>query len=660
MWNLCRNALRYCQRKAGSIRIELRAGVMANTVELTVSDDGPGVPEAIRPHLFEPFFTTAASGTGLGLYIAREICDANNASLDYRRACRSGRAVRDRNQGSQELKRSERSGSGGRATAPQRCVLVVDDEVDILELIELTLLRMGLDVERAMACKDAQAKLAGPRHYDLCLTDMRLPDGTGLEIVEHITKGSFDLPVAVITAHGNTENAVAALKAGAFDYVSKPVSLDQLRTLVKSALSLPKVGEIKSAEVAAGEKGLLGNSAAIVHVRDLIEKLARSEAPVHITGESGSGKELAARLIHQKSARRDRPFVPVNCGAIPENLMESEFFGYKKGAFTGADSDRDGFFQAANGGTLFLDEVADLPLPMQVKLLRAIQEKKARKVGSTQEDAVDVRIISATHQNLADCVESGKFRHDLYYRLNVIELRMPALRDMREDIPAIASAVLDKLAAQAKVARPELEEQSMQALAQYDFPGNVRELENILERAMALCDGQRITCRRPAAHPARGGGGRAHRRGLGGQVAAAGIPRPGGEGGHSGGPGEDPLQPHGGRQAAGHHLPRHALPHGAARHQLKPQRPRGGRPSNAHDRTCFRCPRRCSRVRRRACRRAARTCSAPGRRRARPPAIACMSACRTRARPRSSRSTISSCPASPTRRGRSTTMASGP
>jgi len=262
---------------------------------------------------------------------------------------------------------------------------------------------------------------------------------------------------------------------------------------VKSALSLPKASEAKAAAEASGEKGLLGESPAIIHVRDLIEKLARSEAPVHITGESGSGKELAARLIHQKSARRDRPFVPVNCGAIPENLMESEFFGYKKGAFTGADSERDGFFQAANGGTLFLDEVADLPLTMQVKLLRAIQEKKARKVGSTQEDAVDVRIISATHQNLADCVESGKFRHDLYYRLNVIELRMPALRDMREDIPAIASAVLDKLAVQAKVTRPALEEDAMQALAQYDFPGNVRELENILERAMALCDGQRIT-----------------------------------------------------------------------------------------------------------------------------------------------------------------------
>ncbi len=389
------------------------------------------------------------------------------------------------------MKRSERT-AGGRATAPQRCVLVVDDEVDILELIELTLLRMGLDVERAMNVREATVKL-GQRHFDLCLTDMRLPDGTGIEIVDHITRTSMDLPVAVITAHGNTENAVAALKAGAFDYLAKPVGLDQLRTLVKSALSLPKANDAKVVEQASGEKGLLGESIAIQQVRSLIDKLARSEAPVHITGESGSGKELAARLIHQKSARRDRPFVPVNCGAIPENLMESEFFGYKKGAFTGADADRDGFFQAANGGTLFLDEVADLPLPMQVKLLRAIQEKKARKVGSTQEDAVDVRIISATHQNLADCVESGKFRHDLYYRLNVIELRMPALRDMREDIPAIASAILDKLAGQARVPRPQLEDDAMLALRGYDFPGNVRELENILERAMALCDGQRIT-----------------------------------------------------------------------------------------------------------------------------------------------------------------------
>ena len=371
-------------------------------------------------------------------------------------------------------------------------VLVVDDEADIRELLGMTLARMGLDAHCAGSTSEAYALLA-KNSYDLCLTDMRLPDGDGLTVLGYVAKNHPSLPVAVITAHGSTENAVAALKAGAFDYVSKPVSLDQLRTLVKSALSLPKVGEIKAVEMGPGEKGLLGGSQAIGHVRELIEKLARSEAPVHITGESGSGKELAARLIHQKSVRRDRPFVPVNCGAIPENLMESEFFGYKKGAFTGADADRDGFFQAANGGTLFLDEVADLPLPMQVKLLRAIQEKKARKVGSTQEDSVDVRIISATHQNLADCVESGKFRHDLYYRLNVIELRMPALRDMREDIPAIASAVLDKLAGQTKVARPTLEEDAMRALVQYDFPGNVRELENILERAMALCDGQKIT-----------------------------------------------------------------------------------------------------------------------------------------------------------------------
>ena len=229
------------------------------------------------------------------------------------------------------------------------------------------------------------------------------------------------------------------------------------------------------------------------HVRDMIEKLARSEAPVHVTGESGSGKELAARLIHQQSARRDKPFVPVNCGAIPENLMESEFFGYRKGAFTGADADRDGFFQAAHGGTLFLDEVADLPLPMQVKLLRAIQEKKVRKVGYTQEEAVDVRIISATHQNLGECVEAGKFRHDLYYRLNVIELRMPALRDRREDVPLFANAILDRLIRSVAGPRPEIESSAMKALQQYDYPGNVRELENILERALALCSGGRIT-----------------------------------------------------------------------------------------------------------------------------------------------------------------------
>jgi two-component system response regulator PilR (NtrC family) len=358
----------------------------------------------------------------------------------------------------------------------------VDDEADLLELLELTLLRMGLEPHRAMKVADAR-RLLEERYFDLCLTDMRLPDGTGLELVEHIGTHYPQLPVAVITAYGSTENAVAALKAGAFDYISKPVSLDQLRALVKSALDLPE----KPGSEKVAPRTLLGDSAAIQQVREMLGKLARSQAPVYITGESGSGKELAARLIHDQSSRRDQPFVAVNCGAIPENLMESEFFGYKKGAFTGADQDRDGFFQAANGGTLFLDEVADLPLTMQVKLLRAIQEKRVRKVGATQEDPVDVRIISATHQNLSGLVESGRFRQDLYYRLNVIELKMPALREMREDIPSIANAILARLASQSGTASPHLSDAAVAALQDYAFPGNVRELENILERALALC-----------------------------------------------------------------------------------------------------------------------------------------------------------------------------
>lgn len=374
-----------------------------------------------------------------------------------------------------------------RANAASFLALIVDDEADILELLELTLLKMGLQVERASTVKAALQKVQ-EQEFDLCLTDMRLPDGEGLEIVRYIGANCPDLPVAVITAHGSTENAVAALKAGAFDYLSKPVALDQLRAVVKSALKLP------AAAVPSAPEGyaLLGQSAAIQQVSELIEKLARSQAPVYVTGESGSGKELAARLIHEKSARREKPFVPVNCGAIPENLMESEFFGYRKGAFTGADQDRDGFFQAASGGTLFLDEVADLPLPMQVKLLRAIQEKKARKVGATQEDPVDVRIISATHQKLADCVTSGNFRQDLFYRLNVIELKMPALREMSDDVPLIASSILTRLSRLAGGAAPELAPDAIEALQHYDYPGNVRELENILERALALCGGARI------------------------------------------------------------------------------------------------------------------------------------------------------------------------
>jgi len=365
------------------------------------------------------------------------------------------------------------------------CVLVVDDEPDILELLELALVRMGLLVEHATNVHEALQQLDS-KHYDLCLTDMRLPDGDGLEVVRHISAHHADVPVAVITAHGNMENAVSVLKAGAFDYLSKPVALEQLRALVKAALKLPQ----PSAAVRDGVCTLLGSSVAMEKVRDLIERVARSQAPVHISGESGSGKELAARLIVEKSARRDQPFIAVNCGAIPETLMESEFFGYRKGSFTGADNDRDGFFHAANGGTLFLDEVADLPLPMQVKLLRAIQEKKVRKVGAIQEEAVDVRILSATHHALAERVQQGKFRQDLYYRLNVITLPMPPLREMRNDIAEIANQLLAHLRNGAEV---EFAPAALQALCHHDFPGNVRELENIIERALALCSDGVIT-----------------------------------------------------------------------------------------------------------------------------------------------------------------------
>jgi len=357
-------------------------------------------------------------------------------------------------------------------------VLLVDDEPDILELLEMALRKMGLEVERAGNVREALARLAA-RHYDLCLTDMRMPDGDGLQVVRHIMQHNLDVPVAVITAHGNLENAVAALKAGAFDYLAKPVSLDQLRALVKSALKLPQAAETSS-------KALLGHSPAMQRVRDLIGRVARSQAPVHLSGESGSGKELAARLIVQSGARHDQPFIAVNCGAIPPTLMESEFFGCKKGAFTGADKDRDGFFQAAHGGTLFLDEVADLPLDMQVKLLRVIQEKRVRKVGATGEEVADVRIISATHHDLAECVRQGRFRQDLYYRLSVIPIQMPALREMREDIPEIAQRILERLRGGTEV---RFSENALCALQGYSFPGNVRELENIIERALALCGG---------------------------------------------------------------------------------------------------------------------------------------------------------------------------
>ena len=390
-------------------------------------------------------------------------------------------------------------------------VLVVDDEADIRELLSLTLQRMGLDTDCAASEFEA-VQLMQKHGYDLCLTDMRLPDGDGLKLLAHIGASYANTPVAVITAYGSAENAVAALKAGAFDYLAKPVSLNQLRALVHSALKLPRPDPTKKGGDREADAGgfpvLLGDSALMRQTRQMIDKLARSQAPIHISGESGCGKELAARQMHLKGPRSEAPFVPVNCGAIPENLMESEFFGYKKGAFTGADLDRDGFFQAANGGTLFLDEVADLPIQMQVKLLRAIQEKKVRKVGSTAEENVDVRIISATHRRLADEVENGMFRQDLFYRLNVIELRMPALREIREDIPLLAAEILRKLVAPLNVAPPRLSGAALKELQSYGFPGNVRQLENILERALALTTSDEIQSEdlQLSQAPGRGGG----------------------------------------------------------------------------------------------------------------------------------------------------------
>ena len=381
-------------------------------------------------------------------------------------------------------------------------VLVVDDEADIRELLGMTLTGMGLETHSAAGTRDAFSLLAR-NTYDLCITDMRLPDGDGLAVVDYVAKHHPSTPVAVITAFGSAENAVAALKAGAFDYLSKPVSLNQLRSLVRSALKLPRAGAGRRSNEAAGADYpvLIGESRLMDATRAMIEKLARSQAPVHIAGESGCGKELAARLIHLKGARHEGAFMAVNCGAIPENLMESEFFGYKKGAFTGAAADRDGFFHAANGGTLFLDEVADLPLQMQVKLLRAIQEKKVRKVGATAEENVDVRIISATHRSLGDEVSAGKFRQDLYYRLNVIELAMPSLREMREDVPLLAAAILERQARGAAV--PRLTPDALERLAEYEFPGNVRELENVLERAVALAGGHEIKAEDLRLAPAR-------------------------------------------------------------------------------------------------------------------------------------------------------------
>lgn len=379
-------------------------------------------------------------------------------------------------------------------------VLVVDDEPDICELLEITLARMGLEAETTGALDPARQLLA-QRDFDLCLTDMRLPDGDGLDLVRHIQTTRPELPVAVITAHGSVDTAVQALKLGAFDFVSKPVDLKQLRELIDSALRMESAPATETtcdstatrcSATEDPDSPLLGDSEPMQKLRATIRKLARSQAPVFIAGESGSGKELAAREIHRLGPRAERPFVPVNCGAIPAELMESEFFGHRKGAFTGATQNHAGLFQSAEGGTLFLDEVADLPLAMQVKLLRAIQERAIKPVGGSREIPVDVRILSATHHDLEQAVREGRFRQDLYYRLNVIELRVPPLRERHGDIPGLATLMLQRIAEQWGLEARELAPDAQQLLERHSFPGNVRELENILERAATLAEGPAI------------------------------------------------------------------------------------------------------------------------------------------------------------------------
>jgi len=402
--------------------------------------------------------------------------------------------------------------ASARGPGSRPIVLIVDDEPDLLELVSLTLGRMNLDTRTAADVSTAR-RLLKSEPFDLCLTDMRLPDGDGLDLVAWIQENHANVPVAVITAHGNVESAVRALKLGAFDFVSKPLDLGVLRKLVGSAIRLNTRVEAGSETPAARAPRLIGRSGAMEQLREMIARVARSQAPVHISGESGTGKELVARLVHESGSRREGPFVAVNCGAIPTELMESELFGHKRGSFTGAVADKKGLVQSAEGGTLFLDEVADLPLHMQVKLLRVVQEKTVRPVGEAREETVDVRILSATHKNLAELVGQGRFREDLFYRINVIELRVPSLRERSNDIPDLAEAILIRLGRRMSMEPPEVSEDALQTLRDYPFPGNVRELENVLERALTLCTTGTITAEhvklrataRPApmpAHPA--------------------------------------------------------------------------------------------------------------------------------------------------------------
>jgi len=364
------------------------------------------------------------------------------------------------------------------------CCLVVDDEPDILELFSITLEQMGIHCRTAKNVQQAKQWLH-QQPFQLCLTDMKLPDGNGIELVTYIQTNYPELPVAMVTAYGNMDTAISALKAGAFDFISKPVDIQSMRYLILNALKLPKIETTKT--VQKNKMELIGDSEVIKILRQTIKKLARSQAPIYINGESGTGKELVAHLIHNQGSRVNHPFIPINCGAIPAELVESEFFGHKKGSFTGAINDKKGLFQAAQGGTLFLDEIADLTLPMQVKLLRAIQEKRVRPVGAEMEIPVDVRILSATHKNLDALVQQGLFRQDLFYRINVIEVNVPPLRERIADLPVFCDTLLQRIVGHEELL-PVISTEAMQVLADYSFPGNVRELENILERAVTLCD----------------------------------------------------------------------------------------------------------------------------------------------------------------------------
>lgn len=373
----------------------------------------------------------------------------------------------------------------------RQLALIVDDEEDLRTLMRLSLMRMGVDCLLVENLAEARQQLKQQR-FDICLTDLNLPDGSGLQLVQQIAEQHPDLPVAVITAYGSMDMAIDALKAGAFDFVSKPIDMPRLRELVEHALQVHRSATASPAGDSLSEQRLIGQSIVMQQLRTMLHKLARSQAPVYISGESGTGKEVVASLIHQLGPRSQAAFVPVNCGAIPAELMESEFFGHKKGSFTGATEDKKGLFQSANGGTLFLDEVADLPLSMQVKLLRAIQEKKVRPIGGQQEIAVDVRLLSATHKNLQRMVDQGLFRQDLFYRINVIELSLPPLRERAGDVLLLADSLLKRLCQDWNISAPTLSAAAQAALAQYSFPGNVRELQNTLERALTLCEGQSI------------------------------------------------------------------------------------------------------------------------------------------------------------------------